>query len=236
MTAALLALGLMTEQLRGPFVLDVGMPTVKSHGDDDILIEGIAADFQQDRQGEKFLAGAFDEAIAKAAEGTIPLLLEHNNNQPLGVVESLKARDDGLWVRARIAAKAAADAWDGAKGKIEMIRRGMMKGLSVRGHSWGRMGPDGPEIGHIDLAEISVTPVPVQPGALFAVTQKSLEYAADPATHQDIAWAAKGYADLTTEYTPEEIEAAVDTVYKGKIKDLKAELKRIRTAINGGQG
>lgn len=221
----------MGETLHGPFVLDVGLPTTKSLDDGDILIEGYAADFEVDRQGEKFLPDAFDEAIAKAADGGIPLLLEHNNNQPLGLVEKLERRDEGLWLRGRIAAKAVADAWDGAKGKVELIRRGVMKGLSVRGHSWGRMGSTGPEIGHIDLAEVSITPVPVQPGALFAVVQKSMDYAVDPSSNPDIAWAAQGFAEVASNYSPDEIEAAVDDFYKGKIKDLRTQLKTCKTLI-----
>jgi HK97 family phage prohead protease len=223
---------MMAEHLHGPFVLDVGLPTAKSLEDGDIVIEGYAADFEIDRQNEKFLPQAFDAAIAKANEGTIPLLLEHNNNQPLGTVEELKCDDRGLWMRGRIAAKAVSDAWDGAKGKIELIRRGMMKGLSVRGHSWGRMTPSGPEIGHIDLAEISITPVPVQPGALFAVTQKSLEYAANPASHPDIAFAAQGFSEVMQQYSREEVEEAVNAFYKGKIKDLKGQLKFLNNALD----
>jgi HK97 family phage prohead protease len=221
----------MAEHLHGPFVLDVGLPTAKSLDDGDIVIEGYAADFEIDRQSEKFLAGAFDAAVEKASLGEIPLLLEHNNNQQLGLVEKLKCDERGLWMRGRIAAKAVSDAFEGAKGKVELIRRGMMKGLSVRGHSWGRMTPNGPEIGHIDLAEISITPVPVQPGALFAVTKKSLEYAADPGTHPDIAFAAAGFADVMQQYSREEVEEAVSAFYKGKIKTMKGQLKLIEQAI-----
>jgi HK97 family phage prohead protease len=228
--------GVMGEnQLHGPFVLDVGLPTVKSLAEDDgdILIEGYAADFKLDRQGEKFLAGAFDEAIEKAAQGKIPLLLEHSNDMPLGLVEELRTDENGLWVRGRIAAKAVSDAWDGAKGKVELIRRGVMKGLSVRGHSWGRMSPEGPEIGHIDLAEISITPVPVQPGAVYAVVQKSMDYAIDGSVAApDIAWAAEGWSDVLKNYTEDEIRSAMDTFYKDKIKETKAKLKDCQARLD----
>jgi len=224
--------------LHGPFVLDVGLPTIKSldPDDGDIIIEGYAADFEKDRQGERFLPGAFDEAVKKASEGTIPLLLEHNNNQPLGVVEQLRVDDVGLWTRARIATKAVQDAWDGAKGKVEMIRRGVMKGLSVRGHSWGRMTNDGPEIGHIDLAEISVTPVGVQPGALFGVVaksmQKSMDYAVDPTAAPELAWAAQDWARTVDEHSEEEIRDAVDAYFQGKIKETRAQLKKAKGMLD----
>lgn len=219
--------------LHGPFVLDVGIPTSKSLDDGDILIEGYAADFTQDRQGEKFLSGAFDEACKAAAQGNIPILLQHNANQPLGVVEDLKTDDNGLYIKGRIMAKAVEDAWEGAPGKLELIRRGVMKGLSVRGHSWGRMGQSGPEIGHIDLAEISVTPTPVQPGALFAVTKKSMDYAVEgPTAAPDLAWAAQGFAEAVTSSSPEDVEAAVESYYKERIGRMRKQLKAAKTALD----
>jgi HK97 family phage prohead protease len=217
-------------EIHAPFQAELTLPTVKSinEEDGDLIIEGFAADWEKDRQGEKFLPQAFDEAVKKAQDGGIPLLLEHNNNQPLGLVEKLEVRPgEGLWTRARIMAKSVSDAWDGAKGKIDLIRRGVMKGLSVRGHSWGRMTADGPEIGHIDLAEISVTPVGAQPGALFRVVQKSIDFA-----KEEIAAAAAGYEDLRSSYSDQEIADAVEAVYKDRIKRAKAELKAIQARLD----
>ena len=151
------------------------------------------------------------------------------------MVEELERRDDGLWVKGRITAKAVKDAWHGAKGKIEMIRRGVMKGLSVRGHSWGRMTPTGPEIGHIDLAEISITPVPVQPGALFAVTKKSMDYAVDPGYTPELEWAAgstENFTGLIDQYGEDAVREAVDTYFKGKIKNLRSALKACNDTLD----
>ena len=55
------------------------------------------------------------------------------------------------------------------------IQRGMMKGLSVRGFFKRREGAKPARIYHADLAEISVTPFPVNPRTLFAVGQKAFE-------------------------------------------------------------
>lgn len=162
---------------KAPFELDVLIPTEKSVTTDagDVIIEGYAADFEVDRQGEAFLPGAFDDACKKATRAEIPLLFEHDNKRQLGVIEELRVDPErGLWTRARIA-KAQAGTW--AEDVVDKVRRGMMKGLSVRGLSKVKMTANGPRIGTIDLAEISVTPVPVQPGALFAVAQKSFEAA-----------------------------------------------------------
>jgi HK97 family phage prohead protease len=156
-----------------PFNFDVALAEKAVEAEDgDIVISGYAADFETDRQGEVFLPGAFDEACAKASENTIPLLFEHDNTRQLGVIEELKVDDQGLWARARIA-KAAVGSW--AEDIVNKIRRGMLRGLSVRGLSLVR----DKKISYIDLAEVSVTSVPAQPGALFAVATKSIEAAED---------------------------------------------------------
>jgi HK97 family phage prohead protease len=223
-------------ELHGQFIVEAPMPTVKSLDDEgDIIIEGYAADWEKDRQNERFLRTAFDEAVKKAADGAIPLLLEHSNNHPLGVVEELRPDNVGLWARARITAKAVSEAWDGAKGKIEMIRRGVMKGLSVRGHSWGKMTSDGPVIGHIDLAEISVTPVPVQPGALFAVVQKSLPAEGMTTADGVEEWAVgstENFTGLTGEYSEEEVRRTIDAYFKKRIKETKDRLKTISATLD----
>jgi HK97 family phage prohead protease len=200
-----------------PFELDVLIPTEKSVTTDegDVIIEGYAADFEVDRQGEAFLPGAFDDACEKATRAEIPLLFEHDNKRQLGVIEELRVDPErGLWTRARIA-KAQAGTW--AEDVVDKVRRGMMKGLSVRGLSRVTITKNGPRIGTIDLAEISVTPVPVQPGALFAVAQKSFEAAAE-----DIA------AGEIEEVSDETAEAL--NYFAEKVADLHAAYDRLEVA------
>lgn len=213
-----------------PFVLDAGLPTAKAlPADGDLVIEGYAADFEVDRQGEAFEPGAFDEACQKATKDEIPLLQEHDNKRQLGVVEKLEVHEGkGLWTRARIA-KAQAGSW--AEDAVDKIKRGMMKGLSVRGLSRVKMTPKGPRIAGIDLAEISVTPVPVQPGALFAVAEKSLAYAADPEDAADIAWAAQGWAKVQENYTDEEIREALRAYFQRRIDECRREWERVQPIL-----
>lgn len=194
---------------KAPFEFEIALPTEKSVTTDagDVIIEGYAADFEIDRQGEAFLPGAFDAALEKATKAEIPLLFEHDNKRQLGVIEELRVDEGrGLWTRARIA-KASAGSW--AEDVVDKIKRGMMKGLSVRGLSKVKMTNNGPRIGTIDLAEISVTPVPVQPGALFAVAQKSLAAAAD-----DLA---AGSIETATDETAEAL-----AYIEHKLEDLHA--------------
>lgn len=211
-----------------PFVLDAGLPTIKAlPAEGDLIIEGYAADFDEDRQGEAFLPGAFDRACAKATTDEIPLLDEHDNKRQLGVVEKLEVHEGrGLWTRARIAAPKA-KTW--AEDAVDKIKRGMKKGLSVRGLSKVTMTAGGPRIADIDLAEISVTPVPVQPGALFAVAEKSLAFADGEDT--DIAWAAEGWAKVQQQYTDDEIREALRAYYQRRIDELRRDWTRVQPLL-----
>lgn len=211
-----------------PFVLDVGLPTVKSASGGDLVIEGYAADFETDRQGEAFLPGAFDEACKAATAGSIPLLDEHDNTRQLGAIEKLEVHEGkGLWTRAVIPEPVA----EWAKESVSKIKRGMKKGLSVRGLSRARMTAEGPRISSIDLAEISVTPVPVQPGALFSVATKSLAFADNPDKAADIAWAAQGWAQVQQDYTAEEIRDAVRAYFQRRLEEARLEWERVEPIL-----
>lgn len=148
------------------FQLSMWMPAGKAveADDGDIIIEGYAADFNRDREDEFFVKGAFEQAV-EAAKGA-PLLYQHKTDHQLGIVENLELRDDGLWMRARVAK--AFD--DRDKAIVDKIKRGIMRGLSVGGRM--RKRADG-MIDGIDLREVSVTPLPVNPRTLFAVAQKA---------------------------------------------------------------
>jgi HK97 family phage prohead protease len=206
---------------KAPFEFEIALPTEKSVTTDagDVIIEGYAADFEVDRQGEAFLPGAFDDACKKATRAEIPLLFEHDNNRQLGVIEELRVDPErGLWTRARIA-KAQAGTW--AEDVVDKVRRGMMKGLSVRGLSKVKMTANGPRIGTIDLAEISVTPVPVQPGALFAVAQKSLAAAEEDLAAGEI------------EVVEDETEKAL-AYFEDRLASLTAAFEEVSKAMHEG--
>ena len=205
-----------------PFVLDVGLPIAKSYpAEGDFFIEGYCADFERDREGDRFLPGAFDEAVKKATQDSIPLLLEHDNRRQLGVIEELKVDDKGLWTRARVTAPPAGSHLEH---DVNQIRRGMKRGLSVRGLSK----VSGNKIGYIDLAEVSVTPVPMQPGALFRVAEKSLAYADDP-QGSDLAWYARGQL----EPIDPEVQAAAHAWVQAQIDSAKQVLADLKAAIEG---
>lgn len=172
------------DEKRSNFDLAVTLPVEKAVSEDgDLHIEGIAADYEPDRQGEAFLPGAFDNAIQKYLDAGGPLCYHHKPSMQLGQVTEMRPTDGGLAMKAVIPKPDDPALLDIYK----KIKRGMMRGLSLSGRALQRMTPAGPRIGEIDIQETSITPVPVGPGAMFKVAQKAFpdDYP-DPATNEQL--------------------------------------------------
>lgn len=132
----------------------------------DLYIEGLASDFDLDRQGEAFEPGAFQKGL-KSFMDTNPILLYHHKfDQALGQVVAADLSPEGLHVKARVD-KPATGSW--AEDVFNKIRRGTVKAFSVGGIFKRHMTPKGPRIFDVDLGEVSVTPFPVNPRTTFAV-------------------------------------------------------------------
>jgi HK97 family phage prohead protease len=182
-----------------PFTLDLGLDSKAVEDDGDIYFEGWASDFEIDRQDEAFEPGAFKKSIERFL-GTNPVLLYHHDyGKALGVVEQLDLRDEGLWMRARID-RPTAGSW--AEDVVHKIKKGTIKGLSVGGLFKRRKGADGkPRIFEADLAEISVTPLPVNPRTIGAVAAKAFE--SDAATDGEqlvIEWFERQMAETRSAF------------------------------------
>jgi HK97 family phage prohead protease len=120
---------------------------------------GYAAVFDRtDRGGDVVRAGAFARAV-KQGGGGVPLLWQHDRARPIGRIEYLKEDRRGLRVIARLGASAAARA---AAAQLEAGRvRGLSFGYVVRAASG-----DAPrELHDLDLVEVSLVTVPMQPSA-----------------------------------------------------------------------
>lgn len=163
---------------RADFVLDT--KAVVHEEDGQLVIEGLAADNEEDRQDEAFEDGAFDHAIKSFLESNPALLYHHQFDKALGRVVDLQKRPDGLWMKA-VVDPPAAGSW--AEDVVNKIKRGTIKGLSVGGKFVRKMTPAGPRIHRADLMEISVTPMPVNPRTLFAVAGKAFQSYDDTVTH-----------------------------------------------------
>lgn len=155
------------------FQLGVTLPVGKAlteSEDGDLIIEGIAADYSEDRQGETYV-GAFDEAIKAYLDSGGPLLYHHKRDRQLGQVTALSQTDQGLAIKAVIPKPSDPELLD----VYTKVKRGMMRGLSFVGGVLKRQGANTIQYAIKDLQEISITPQPVGPSALLAVAQKAFD-------------------------------------------------------------
>lgn len=151
------------------FALD-GKAVVEAEADGCLRIEGYAAGFDRDRENEAFLPQVFERGFEKYFQSNPILCYHHHTDQALGVVEDARLDGKGLFIKAKLddpePGTPLADVYN-------KVKSGTIKGFSVGGIFKRKMTPHGPRIHKADIAEISVTPVPMEPGSLFALAGKA---------------------------------------------------------------
>lgn len=168
----------MAQTQAADFRIDTKAASLHVEDDGSVVIEGMAADFGEDRQDEAFLPGAFDEGVKSFLESNPALLYHHQFDKALGRVLDLQKRPDGWWMKAVIDPPAPGS-W--AEDVVEKVKRGTIKGLSVGGKFYRKLVDGRPRIFKTDLMEVSVTPMPVNPRTMFAVAGKAFENVDDSA-------------------------------------------------------
>jgi HK97 family phage prohead protease len=149
---------------------------VTENDDGSFFIEGLASDFNVDRQDEAFEPGAFEQGM-KAYMASNPILLYHHKyDTALGQVVAARIDDAGLHVKARVDAPEPGTM---IADYVRKIKKGTLRAFSVGGKFYRRMTENGPRIFKADVGEISVTPFPVNGNALFAVAGKAFESPTD---------------------------------------------------------
>jgi HK97 family phage prohead protease len=139
--------------------------------DDHLILEGLAADFGFDRENEVFEPGAFDEGMKAFMESNPIVVYHHKYDQALGTVMEWEMKAEGPWVKVRVdqpePQTPLADVY-------RKIKSGVIKGFSIGGKFHRRPGDDGrTRIWKADVAELSITPLPVNPRTLFEVAGKA---------------------------------------------------------------
>lgn len=208
--------------------LDTAKSAVTTADNGDVYIEGWASTVGADRAGDLIEPGAFDESIARFMASNPVLLHNHDLQKALGEVLNLESKPEGLWMKARIDAPAAGS-W--AEDVVRKITRGTIKGLSVRGKMFRPNGSlaqsrfdGGGRVNRVDLYEISTTPLPVEPGSLFAVTAKAFEVPAEEISQEE--------ADSISAYFNEQfsaLEFAYQQLSDGVDRITSAHAERLRT-------
>ncbi len=125
-------------------------PSRKREGD--IRFAGYAAVFDRvDRGGDVVRAGAF--AASLAARRPVPLLWQHRPGAVIGVIERLAEDARGLRVVARVTHPTAAG----------LVARGALTGLSFGYRVIAARGAGPRELLGLELGEVSLVAVPMQP-------------------------------------------------------------------------
>lgn len=120
---------------------------------------GYAALFDRpDRGGDVVRRGAFARSLGRRAR-PVPLLWQHDPGRPVGRIEYLREDSRGLRVIARLSAGPAGRA-AGA-----LIEAGSVAGLSFGYRVRGSSGSAPRELRDVELVEVSLVSVPMQPGA-----------------------------------------------------------------------
>lgn len=120
---------------------------------------GYAALFgRTDRGGDVIRPGAFERSL-KLSGGSVPLLWQHDKRRPVGRIEYLREDGRGLRVIARLSGGAA------GRRAAELLRQGKVAGLSF-GYWVRKSSGSAPRtLEDVDLVEISLVNVPMQPRA-----------------------------------------------------------------------
>ena len=120
---------------------------------------GYAAVFDRpDRGGDVVRAGAFGRSLGRGARA-VPLLWQHDPARPVGRIEYLKEDRRGLRIIARLSAGAA------GREAAALLREGAVAGLSFGYRVTKQKGAAPRELQEVELIEISLVTVPMQPKA-----------------------------------------------------------------------
>lgn len=157
-----------------PFQLDFVLDqkaAISEQDDGSLLIEGYASDFGYDRQDEAFEPGAFDQGMKAFMDSNPIVVYHHKYDKAMGRVLDWEKKAQGIWVKAQV---------DKAEPGTELadvfrkVENGTIRGFSIGGKFHRRPGADGrARIFKADVAELSITPLPINPRTLFAVAGKA---------------------------------------------------------------
>jgi HK97 family phage prohead protease len=120
---------------------------------------GYAAIFDRpDRGGDVVRAGAFARSLRRGTRA-VPLLWQHDKARPVGRIEYLREDKRGLRVIARLSGGAA------GRKAAALLKEGKVAGLSF-GYRVRQTAGEAPRmLTDVDLLEISLVKVPMQPKA-----------------------------------------------------------------------
>jgi HK97 family phage prohead protease len=124
---------------------------------------GYAAIFgRPDRGGDVIRPGAFAASVRRGP-GAVPLLREHAPGRPIGRIDYLQEDERGLRVIGRLADARAA----------RLLKEGAIRGLSFGYRVKAAEGEAPRELTELELVEISLVTMPMQPRALVHAIEEA---------------------------------------------------------------
>lgn len=178
-------------------------------------ITGIAWPFASpDRAGDIIIKGAFNTSSAP-----LPMLFGHDQNQPVGIWDSITESNAGLTVKGRL----LIDQVERAKEVHALVKEGAITGLSigfVNKKATSRKG-GGRTIYKLDLREISIVSVPCHDGARINSVKDST-HMLDESDNTD----QPDYAALETKLANIEGEIKSFNAITSRLDKMEARLNR----------
>ena len=136
---------------------------------------GYAAVFDRpDRGGDVVRPGAFERSLARGA-GAVPLLWQHDPARPVGRIEYLSEDKRGLRVIARLSSGAA------GRAAAALLKVGAVAGLSFGYRVRKSSGAAPRALEEVELVEVSLVTVPMQPRARVHALQAQIPAHSSPA-------------------------------------------------------
>lgn len=162
----------MSDKIKGaeghiPFMLNMVTKADDQGDDEDIIIEGMANTTSVDRAGDLIPRSAWEKATQLTNYRKNPIVLAyHNHSMPIGIVEELEVRDEGLFVKARISNTIPA--------VYNAVKKNILKAFSIgfRLNEWEYK----PDLDiflmtDIEMTELSVVSVPCNQDSMFGLSK-----------------------------------------------------------------
>lgn len=150
-----------------PFIVSQVTKSDKIGEEDDIIIEGMANTTSVDRAGDLIPRSTWEKESQLSNFLKNPIVLAfHNHSMPIGVVEKLEIRDEGLFVRVRISETIPA--------VFQQIKKQILKAFSIgfRLLDWEyKPDVDVFVMTEIEMTELSVVSVPCNQDSMFDLSK-----------------------------------------------------------------
>jgi HK97 family phage prohead protease len=154
-----------------------------------VYVSGLASDYLPDRDDELVSRDAMRDGLAKYMASNPIVLFMHKWDRAVGRVVAAHIDDRGLHIEARLDAPTDPSSWQADV--VNKVRSGTLRTFSIG----GRFHRVGNVIERVDLMEISIATVPINPRAVFSVVAEKA-IGDSPATEIDdlarrISWLAQ---------------------------------------------